>query len=186
MSKQELRMLMLNNRRLFAGQHKHTADQKIQEQALTLINAYQTIGIYLNMQEEVSTKLIIDSLRLANKVICGPKCVGSELEFRVIDDPAALKPGMLGIMEPTGELIAKEHIQVLLIPLVAFDQNLNRLGYGKGYYDRYLAGFHGLKIGLAYQLQSVESIRTDEHDIALDYIITENSLIQANQSSKTI
>lgn len=178
MNKQELRLLILNKRRSFIDPLKSEADLIIQERALFLVDSYQTIGVYLNLKDEVATDLIIERLLDTDKIVCGPKCVGSVLEFRTIFDCSSFKKGMMNIMEPTGKLIDKDNIQVLLIPLVAYDKNLHRLGYGKGYYDRYLADYKGLKIGLAYQCQCVDMIPNDEYDIALDYLINEKEIIR--------
>ena len=72
-----------------------------------------------------------------------------------------------------------EDINVVICPVVAFDKNRNRLGYGGGYYDRYLSRLSddALKIGVAFACQEVDAIPTEEHDISLDYIVTEKVAI---------
>ena len=80
-----------------------------------------------------------------------------------------------GIPEPTSNKAIYPNI--LLVPLVAFDKNLNRLGYGGGFYDRYIKKIKKIKkvitIGLAYSFQKVKKVPISEHDIKLDFIITE-------------
>ena len=80
-----------------------------------------------------------------------------------------------GIPEPISKKII--YPDVLMIPLVAFDDNLNRLGYGGGYYDRYLAKFFKkkkiIKIGIAYSFQKLQKIPTNKYDIRLDNVFTE-------------
>ncbi len=82
------------------------------------------------------------------------------------------------------ETISKKKVfpEVLLIPLVAFDNNLNRLGYGGGYYDRYISKYDGknklIKIGLGFSFQKIKSLPINEYDKKLDFILTEKDLIQ--------
>ena len=89
------------------------------------------------------------------------------------NDP--LKINKYGIPEPISQKI--RHPNILLIPLIAFDKDLNRVGYGGGFYDRYISRIRKnkriLKIGIAYSFQKVKKIVTNKYDIKLDYIITE-------------
>jgi 5-formyltetrahydrofolate cyclo-ligase len=70
------------------------------------------------------------------------------------------------------------HPDALIVPGLLFDSSGSRLGRGKGYYDRYLQRFLGLKIGICYNIQKVEQVAVESHDIKLDYIITENEIIK--------
>jgi len=89
-----------------------------------------------------------------------------------------------GILEPKKteiELIP----DIVLVPLVAFDNQLNRIGYGKGYYDRSLKKLRRIKknvisVGIAYSFQKCNKIQTNKHDIKLDYIFTEKGIINSN------
>ena len=82
-----------------------------------------------------------------------------------------------GIPEPTSNRV--KYPNVLLVPLVAFDEYFNRVGYGGGFYDRYIKRIKKIKkiitIGLAYSFQKVRKIEVDKHDIKLDFIITEKN-----------
>ena len=87
-----------------------------------------------------------------------------------------------GILEP--QKLKKETIpDLILVPLVAFDKNLNRIGYGKGYYDRYLNKINKNKkktisLGVAYSFQKCKKIKTNKHDYKLDYIFTEKGIFK--------
>lgn len=84
-----------------------------------------------------------------------------------------------GILEPntdTAIKIEKKYISHIIVPCVGFDINHNRLGYGGGYYDRYLQDFKGKKIGIAFEKQKLDEMITDNHDIKLDLIITEDNI----------
>ncbi|EOS60602.1 5-formyltetrahydrofolate cyclo-ligase [Firmicutes bacterium M10-2] len=103
---------------------------------------------------------------------------------KIIDDqtmiflaPDHLEKGTLGIMEPSGtEEVDKAKIDVMLVPMVAF-QYPYRIGYGKGYYDRYLKDFQGLKIGVAFDMQEVSDYVPNRFDQKMDMIVTETRII---------
>ncbi len=102
-----------------------------------------------------------------------PRCLeGYRLEFARGD---ALQKGTWGILEPTGPAVSKDEIDVALIPLVGFD-GVHRMGYGKGYYDRWLKDFKGLKIGLAFDEQETH-LEPAAHDVDLDLVITPTRIL---------
>ena len=74
--------------------------------------------------------------------------------------------------------LKKESLSAIIIPCVGFDEKLNRLGHGKGYYDRYLKDYKGLKIAVAFEAQKLDEIVTDEYDIKMDLILTEKQIYQ--------
>jgi 5-formyltetrahydrofolate cyclo-ligase len=89
-----------------------------------------------------------------------------------------------GILEPKS---SKKKIipDLIMVPLVAFDNRLNRIGYGKGYYDRSLKKINKIKknaisLGIAYSFQKCQKIPTNKHDFKLDYIFTEKGIINSN------
>ncbi len=85
--------------------------------------------------------------------------------------------GPYGIMEPAkGEYADPGDLDVILVPLVAFDEKLHRLGHGKGYYDRFLKNTKALKIGIAYEIQKEKDIPVTDGDVPMDLIITEEEI----------
>ena len=85
----------------------------------------------------------------------------------------------LNIKEPDpdyGTIINKNDLDVIIVPLLGFDEKRNRLGHGKGYYDRFLKDLKALKIGVAFEAQKLDAVCIDEHDIPLDLIITEKEV----------
>ena len=94
--------------------------------------------------------------------------------------PDPLKINKYGIPEPEAKNIV--YPDVILIPLVAFDKNLNRLGYGGGYYDRLIKKLSKkkkiIKIGLAFQAQKINQVPTNIHDQKLDYIVTNKNVVK--------
>jgi len=75
-------------------------------------------------------------------------------------------------MEPEGEKSSPEKVDIVVVPAVAFDLQGHRLGYGKGYYDRFLKKTKAVKVGVAYDFQIVEKLPAEQHDIPVDLIIT--------------
>jgi 5-formyltetrahydrofolate cyclo-ligase len=94
-----------------------------------------------------------------------------------------LQKGAFDILEPKNIIPATiEQINIALIPVVAVDHHGNRIGFGAGFYDRFLQSLRCVKIGLAYDFQIVESIPKEEHDVQLDYIVSNNRTITCNEN----
>ena len=135
--------------------------------------------IYTSYNNEVDTYAIIKKSFEDNKKIAVPKVIDNGImNFYYINSVNDLQPGYKGIMEPiTNELLVSIHDNTLMVcPGAVFDKNLNRIGYGGGYYDRYMSNKKLFKIGLAYEFQIVESISVEEHDVKVDKIITEKRI----------
>ena len=90
-----------------------------------------------------------------------------------------LSPGAYGILEPSaGEpTMSFEPASLCIVPALSYDEKGNRLGFGKGYYDRFLSGFKGIKTGICYELSLCETLPADDHDIRVDNIVTEDRII---------
>ncbi|MGN1399014.1 MAG: 5-formyltetrahydrofolate cyclo-ligase [Erysipelotrichaceae bacterium] len=84
-----------------------------------------------------------------------------------------------GISQPSKDIyIAKKKLDAVIVPLLAFDQNGNRLGRGKGYYDRYLADFTGLKLAVGFEIQKLQQVAVENNDIVMDVIISEERIYE--------
>lgn len=135
----------------------------------------KTIGIYVAFNNEVETISFIQEI-VTTKNIGIPKIKNKEMEFIKINSFSNLKKNSYGILEPIDtQVLDKSEIDLLIVPLLAYDKNKYRVGYGGGYYDKYLKGYRGKTIGLAFAMQEVEQIDIDLYDIPLDTIISENS-----------
>ena len=95
------------------------------------------------------------------------------MELRLFTGEADLRPGAFGIMEPVGQLVTDyDHIDLAVVPGMAFDACGHRLGRGKGYYDRLLPRLsHCYKIGICFDFQKVPSVPTEPTDIAMDEVL---------------
>ena len=139
-------------------------------------NDANIIAIYNSMGSEVNTKEIIMYSLLKQKVVLLPKIEGEDMLFVRVNANTKYALSKFGILEPTeGEIYNPDKIDLFIVPGLAFDINGNRLGYGGGYYDRYLRELRAVKIGLAYEEQLVNSIPTEEKDIPLNIIQTEEN-----------
>lgn len=138
-----------------------------------------TIMVYSDIRNEVKTNHIINDCIMSGKTLVLPKTVkvNNELLPCIVKDLSELKKGVFGIMEPEGDRIAdKNNIDLIIVPGVAFDKNGYRIGYGAGYYDRFLKDYKGIKAGICYSFQVIENTFPDEYDICMDYLITERGI----------
>lgn len=134
-----------------------------------------TIYIYIDYRQEVSTQSIIETAWQLNKTVAVPKIIEGEMKFYKIDSFDELVPGTFGILEPTSNKCVIKNEGLMIMPGVAFDSSCHRIGYGKGFYDRYLNMYPQLDtIALAFDLQIIEEIEVEAHDICPQYIITES------------
>ena len=112
-----------------------------------------------------------------DKRIALPRAVGDGLVFHWVTDRAELLPGKFGILEPCAEPSpAGNEFDLILVPGLAFDLRGGRLGRGKGYYDRFLAGVRGLRAGVCFDDQIVGDVPLEPHDLRMDFVITPSSI----------
>ncbi|HEY9062331.1 MAG TPA: 5-formyltetrahydrofolate cyclo-ligase [Pseudobacteroides sp.] len=147
-----------------------------------------SVMCYIDFKGEVITRDIIDLCFSLNKKLCVPVISNNQNGARqiiasVLKDPESeLYRGNFGIMEPKDEYIRvfePVEIDLVIVPGVVFDEKRNRIGFGAGFYDRFLKKVRNdcFKIGLAYEFQVVKSVPADKFDIPMDLIITEKRRI---------
>lgn len=157
------------------------AHSKIIEKQLLSDENYKSaksLFIYVSFGNEVRTYGVIMNAKKTGKKVYIPKIVGGEMKA-VECDLKCLMPNKFGVMEPSTYNIADaKNIDICITPGVVFDCDKNRIGYGRGYYDRFFDKYPDIyKIGLAYDIQVVKEIETQPHDIKMDKIITEKRII---------
>ncbi len=135
----------------------------------------KTFMVYKSFKNEVKTDKIIDFLLENDKIVAYPITLGDDMVAGV-PTSNEYKKSSLGVLEPIDYTII-ETPDVVFVPLVACDVNKNRIGLGKGYYDRYLRCKGSLKIGICYDFQVVDNITPNPYDIPLDIIVTEKRII---------
>ena len=131
----------------------------------------QHILLYHSLPDELSTHNIIDEWVALGKTIYLPVVVGDDLVIRQYSREA-MQQGEFNIMEPTGNDIDSNCIELIIVPGVAYDNKGNRLGRGKGYYDRLLSRTQATCIGVCYNCQLVDNIPAEPHDRIMHYIVT--------------
>ena len=136
----------------------------------------KVLGGYYPYNYEVNIMNILKKFEKQNYIISLPKIKkNSQMDFFYWSTRDPMNINKYGIPEPISNQI--KYPDILLVPLVAFDKNLNRIGYGGGFYDRYIKKIKKIKkvitIGLAYSFQKVKKISVSKYDIKLDFIITE-------------
>lgn len=133
------------------------------------------IFCYMNIGSEVGTLGIIEEAWRLGKDVWLPKVSGTDMEFYLIRSVTELCKGTFGVMEPTGESEKAEGTDgLMIVPGIAFDRELHRIGYGKGYYDRYISRHPELiTMGISFNVQLLEKIPAEEQDQKLDILITE-------------
>jgi 5-formyltetrahydrofolate cyclo-ligase len=136
----------------------------------------KVVGAYFAFGSEVKTDLIIEKAKMQGKKVALPSVEGDSISFYEMSSGKYLVKGRFGIMEPMpyGPI---DRIDLIVVPGVAFDKNGYRLGYGKGYYDRFLSSGHGFSIGLAYEFQLLEDLPHYSRDKRLDAVATEGRIL---------
>ena len=125
-------------------------------------------------------QVLTEALRLGKRLAL-PRCEpGCDLTARQVGGFSDLIPGVFGIMEPdkTLPVIPPEEIDLILVPGMAFDRQGRRLGRGKGYYDRYLADYHGIAMGVSFAGGLVDRVPAESHDQPVDAVATEDAVIE--------
>lgn len=137
----------------------------------------RTIALYHALPGEVQTAAFIEKW-YPQKQLLLPVVDGNELILCPYKGKDSLKKGRLGVLEPISDTKNSFFPELIIVPGLAFDRQRNRLGRGKGYYDRLLATTPVPCIGLCFQFQLFEQIPTDPHDCKMSMIITEEEIIQ--------
>lgn len=190
MEKKEIRRKMIEMRDTLPKDIIEEKSRVIQEKLYEL-NYYKkakNIMFYVDTRNEVRTlDAIKKSIYLGKKVFVPKvinKCDMLAVRIKNLDE---LKQGHFGILEPvSGEIINPKELEAVVIPGVAFDKRGCRLGYGGGYYDRFLQNLKAdaIKIALAFEFQILDELPKEEYDILMDIIITEKRIYFINKKDQ--
>lgn len=175
--KNQLRQIMKAELANFSLEEFVTFNSAIQQRffELPIVKNSNRIMIYYSINHEVATVQIISKLLEIGKIVALPTCMaGKNIRAGIIHSLAELVPGKFGLSEPAVSTlgIGPTDLDLIVVPGVAFDKRGFRLGYGAGYYDRFLVGTDAFKLGLAYDLQIVDHLIIEPHDIAVQALLT--------------
>ncbi|MDO7785664.1 5-formyltetrahydrofolate cyclo-ligase [Desulforamulus aquiferis] len=188
MEKKSLRKQILASRELLSPQDAFNRSSLITERLLVL-DAFlkaNTMMAYLSIKNEVQTGHIIERALQDGKEIAVPVVNSNKKSMKaakLLSYPGGLVPGPYGILEPAVFLpISAEDLDLIVVPGAAFDPKGNRLGYGGGYYDRFLPRVRpgAVTIALAYEMQMMEDLSNymEPHDCRVEYVVTEERIIK--------
>lgn len=158
---------------------KEGKDKLIREnlRQLDIYKKAKSVFVFISYKSEVDTRGIIEDILADRKKLLVPLVKGSEMiavEVKGIDD---LEPNKMGILEPkSGDEVTD--VDLTITPGLAFDKDGYRLGYGGGYYDKFFSKVDTIRMGIGYSDQYVESLVHEDYDKALEYLLTEEGLIE--------
>ncbi|MBA4348759.1 MAG: 5-formyltetrahydrofolate cyclo-ligase [Thermodesulfovibrio sp.] len=191
MNKKEIRKEVLFRRSSITGKLKRSKDKTIEERLLNLseFQNARAILFYASFRSEVDTFNLINYCLGKNITAALPKvdAATNDLKLYKIKNIDELASGYCGIPEPFASADRKMNIEdmdLIIVPGVAFDELCNRLGYGKGFYDRLLTKKLCPVIALSYEEQILPSIPSQMHDIKIDKIITDKRIIECHGYKK--
>lgn len=191
MSKQRVRKETLEKRKSMSSEELIEKSNLVAEKLLST-NLYKdasTIMAYIDFRNEVQTEKIIKTAIADGKRIVIPISIVETRQLllsEIINYDTELESGAYGILEPKKEYIRETDpnlVDMVLIPGVAFDERGFRVGYGAGYYDRFLERVRedSSKIALAFELQMVDYAFEDSHDVPVDMIVTEDKIVKCTR-----
>lgn len=177
--KNNLRKKILSLKKEFTAEELQQKSDEVMS-VLEIIGVFQeakNIFIYHSMPDEVDTLQFINRW-WTEKNFFIPVTFKDEIVFRQYTSSTTLHKSSYGIYEPEGvDFIDYKKVDLVIVPGVAFDRKQNRMGYGKGYYDKFLSKIKAPKVGICFDFQLLDTIPTGENDIKMDYIVSENDLI---------
>ena len=185
--KNNLRKNMLIKRKNMSQKDIFTFSNKIVNKLMKLpqfINS-KNIMLYISFNNEVDTFKLATWCLNNNKTVIAPYCIKSTsniIPFIINNLETDLTKSTFGIMEPKHDILMKanmKNIDLIIVPGVVFDMTCNRIGFGAGYYDRFLPmkAQNTPTIGIAYDYQIINKVPVGEYDVPLDFIITEKRII---------
>ncbi len=176
MHKSELRQHVRMMKRQFTAAQLRELSKPIVRRLLVhpRLKSAQTILMYCSLDDEVDTHGVLDQLVVAGKTVLLPVVVSeTEMELRRYTCPEDLQSGFFNILEPIGEVFTDyAQIDLAVIPGMSFDRRGNRLGRGKGYYDRLLPLLtNAYKLGICFDFQRLPGIPTEATDVVMDELV---------------
>lgn len=175
MNKQELRRMIREKKRAMTPEEIEQKSLRLGELFLQseMYRSAKTVYGYLPYNQEVRTVPMLEQAIRDGKRVAVPKCYGDEMRFIYMDDLTKVEKGYAGIPEPIAdEPVADDETALVLMPGMAFDPAGHRIGYGGGFYDKFLAEEPGHPtLALCYDFQVLERLETEEYDIPVDIVL---------------
>lgn len=179
-NKKLLRKKMKEQRNALSIYVRKANDEKITKRIIEsdIFKKANCIFCYCSFDTEINTMDIIKYALQNNKTVCVPKTISNGImTANIITSLDDLEQGNYGILEPKANCKQIDDIDLCIVPCLAVDRNGNRLGYGGGYYDRFLARTNSKKAVLCYDDRIIDNVFCQQHDIPCDFIFTESQVI---------
>lgn len=151
--------------------HRASMDLTEQFRSHPLYKEARTIYAYLSYNQEVRTEYLIAGAWADGKKVAVPKIIQDEMVFLSLEEGDPIAEGYKGIPEPVKEIPMNDPTALVLLPGLAFDPTGRRLGYGGGFYDRFLSAEVHPTIALCFDFQILDHLDTEEHDIPADVVL---------------
>ncbi len=180
--KNSIRQILRQRKDIMMPEERREKSQSISRHLMELIQPGETVMVFTSKEKEVNTEPLIKSLFQQGNPVVVPIIVKEDVSLRLsyLRDFSALVPSTFGVPEPIGSEIpaATEDIGTIILPMLGFDRTGGRIGYGAGYYDRFLSK-HRIprKIGVAFACQEMDNLPVDENDAPMDSIVTEDGIV---------
>jgi len=175
MDKKELRRQIREQKRAMTEEQIVTASQRLSELFLNCpqYKSAKTIYGYLPYNQEVRTVPMLEQAMKDGKRVAVPKCYGDEMRFIYMDDLSKVEKGYANIPEPIADApVADDKTALVLMPGMAFTKDGKRMGYGGGFYDKFLAAEpNHPTVALCYDFQMVADLPTEDYDIPVDCVL---------------
>ena len=175
MDKKTLRQQIRQKKRAMTAEEIETASARLGElfAGCELYRQAKTVYFYLPYNQEVRTVPMLQRALAEGKKVAVPKVYGDEMRFIYLEDLSQVEKGYAGIPEPIAdEPVADDPKALVLMPGLAFDHQGHRIGYGGGFYDKFLEREpEHPTVALCYNFQMLENLETEEHDIPVDLVI---------------
>lgn len=180
--KQELRLTCRERRKNMAPDEKLQLDKAISDNVRRLkeYRPARTLLIYMSTPIEVDTVQIIKNAWADGKRVAVPRCIpdSRDMEFHYIDSFDCLSPGTFSVLEPSPDLPIVTDFSgcLMIVPGMQFDMKGYRIGYGKGYYDRYMVRFTGISAGICYSQELKPFMYHGRYDRQVDIVVTDKRI----------
>ncbi len=180
--KDRVRRILRGKKEAMLPEDRLEKSHRICRHLMKIIRDGETVMVFTSKEKEVNTQPLILSLFSRGNPVVVPIIVKEDFSLRLsyLRDLSLLVPSTFGVPEPIGSEIPAEAEQIgtIILPMLGFDRAGGRIGYGAGYYDRFLEKNPGMrKIGIAFGCQEVGRLPVDEKDIRMDIIITEDGIV---------
>lgn len=185
-----LRGTLLQKRAEFSREQRREMDRDIVEGIIhsPLFQNASMLLVYAPLENEINLLPLASMARKRGIPVAFPRCdkAANEMQFYILPEGQKLSPGAYGIPEPPEDapLCVPDERALCIVPALSYDLEGNRIGYGKGYYDRYLATFRGRTLGVTYAAMLLRSVPTEAYDIPVHWLFTERGVYDCRKIAR--